>query len=530
MDNNTETQAAQPQTASTATADTVAVAAKNNVPVVFSALMLGMLLVSLGQTIFSTALPTVVGELGGTDQQSWVITSFLLAQTIGLPIYGKLGDQIGRKPLFIFALSTYLVGSVVGALAPNIWIIIVARAIQGIGGGGMMVLSQAIIADVVPARERGKYMGMMGAVFGLSSVLGPLLGGVFTDGPGWRWALWFNVPIALIAIAISLFALHVPKRGEGAKLDIWGTLFMAGFATCLILFITWGGKDYAWGSATIIGLIIATVICAALFVFAESKAAAPIIPLELFKNRNFVLCSTAGIVIGIVMLGTLAYMPTYIQMVHGMSPTKAGLMMIPMVLGMLPTSIIVGIVVSRTGQYKWYPVIGMVVAAAGLFLLGGLETHDGLVHLGLTLYVFGFGIGMAMQILVLMVQNSFPVTMVGTATASNNFFRQIGMSVGSAVVGSVFTSRLQDNMGDRVPGALQSLGDKAAEFTAMFSGENHSLTPALVDTLPGPLHEAIITSYNDGLVPIFTVLVPFALVGAAILFFTREEKLKETVE
>ncbi|WP_297004363.1 MDR family MFS transporter [uncultured Corynebacterium sp.] len=503
---------------------------KNNIPLVFSALMLGMLLVSLGQTIFSTALPTVVGELGGTDQQSWVITSFLLAQTIGLPIYGKLGDQMGRKPLFIFALFMYLIGSLVGALAPNIWVIIVARAIQGIGGGGMMVLSQAIIADVVPARQRGKYMGLMGAVFGLSSVLGPLLGGLFTDGPGWRWALWFNIPIALIAIAIAVFALHIPKRGEGARLDVWGTLFMAGFSTCLILFITWGGKDYPWGSATIIGLIIATVVCAVLFVFAESRAAAPIIPLELFRNRNFVLCSTAGVVIGIVMLGALAYMPTYIQMVHGMTPTKAGLMMIPMVLGLLPTSIVVGVVVSRTGSYKWYPVIGMVVVAVGLFLLGGLETHDGLVHLGLVLYVFGFGIGMAMQILVLMVQNSFPVSMVGTATASNNFFRQIGMSVGSAVVGSVFTSRLQDDIGDRVPGAMESLGDKATDYMSLFSGESHSLTPEIVKHLPGALHEAIITSYNDALVPIFTVLIPFALIAAVILFFTREEKLKETIE
>lgn len=503
---------------------------KNNVPLVFSALMLGMLLVSLGQTIFSTALPTLVGELGGTDQQSWVITSFLLAQTIGLPIYGKLGDQVGRKPLFVFALTMYLIGSLVGALAPNIWVIIIARAIQGIGGGGMMVLSQAIIADVVPARQRGKYMGLMGAVFGLSSVLGPLLGGLFTDGPGWRWALWFNIPIGLIAIAIAVFALHLPKHGHGAKLDVWGTLFMAGFSTCLILFITWGGKDYAWGSVTIIGLIIATVVCAALFIVAESKAAEPIIPLELFRNRNFVLCSTSGVVIGIVMLGALAYMPTYIQMVHGMTPTKAGLMMIPMVLGLLPTSIIVGVLVSRTGKYKWYPVVGMLIMAVGLFLLGGLGTHDSLLHLGAVLYVFGFGIGMAMQILVLMVQNSFPISMVGTATASNNFFRQIGMSVGSAVVGSVFTSRLQDLMGDRVPGAMQQLGDKAQEFTGMFSGEGHSLTPEIVKNLPTALHEAIITSYNDALVPIFTVLIPFAVIAGAILFFTREDTLKETID
>jgi EmrB/QacA subfamily drug resistance transporter len=505
-------------------------ASKNNVPLVFSCLVLGMLLVSLGQTIFATELPTVVGELGGTDQQSWVITAFLLAQTIGLPIYGKLGDQVGRKPLFIFALSMYLVGSLVGALAPNIWVIIVARAIQGIGGGGMMVLSQAIIADVVPARQRGKYMGIIGAVFGFSSVLGPLLGGLFTDGPGWRWSLWFNIPIAVIAIAITVFAMHIPKRGHGAKLDLWGTLFMAGFATCLILFITWGGKDYAWGSATIIGLIIATVACALLFILAESKAASPIIPLELFKNRNFLLCTGAGLVIGVVMLGTLAYMPTYIQMVHGLTPTKAGLMMIPMVAGLMPTSIVIGVIVSRTGKYKWYPVVGMFVVAVGLFLLGGLETHDGLVHLGLVLFVFGFGIGMAMQILVLMVQNAFPVSMVGTATASNNFFRQIGMSVGSAVVGSVFTTRLQDNMGDRVPGAMQQLGEKAKEFASLVGGENHSLTPGIVDALPGPLHEAITTSYNDALVPIFTVLIPFAIIGGIILLFTREEKLKDTVE
>ncbi|AGP31212.1 MDR family MFS transporter [Corynebacterium terpenotabidum] len=517
------------QTSSATTTETPT-PTKNNIPLVFSALMLGMLLVSLGQTIFATALPTVVGELGGTNQQSWVITAFLLAQTIGLPIYGKLGDQVGRKPLFLFGLSTYLVGSVVGALAPNIWVIIVARAIQGIGGGGMMVLSQAIIADVIPARQRGKYMGAMGAVFGLSSVLGPLLGGLFTDGPGWRWALWFNVPVAVVAIAIAVFALHVPARGAGAKLDLWGTLFMAGFSTCLILFITWGGKDYAWGSATIIGLIIATVVCAILFVIAESKADAPIIPLELFRSRNFVLCTVASVIVGVLLMGALAYMPTYIQMVHGMTPTKAGLMMIPMVLGMVPTSIGVGVIVSRTGRYKWYPVTGMIISTVGLFFMGGLETHDSLLHLSLVLFVFGVGLGLSMQILVLIVQNAFPVSMVGTATASNNFFRQIGMSVGSAVVGSVFTSRLQDTMGDRVPSALQQLGDQAEKYMSLFSGENHSLTPGIVSQLPGALHEAVMTSYNDALVPIFTVLAPFAVVAALILIFTREEKLKETVE
>ena len=291
-------------------------APKNNVPLVFVSLMLGMLLVSLGQTIFATALPTVVGELGGVDQMSWVITAFLLAQAIGLPIYGKLGDQIGRKPLFIFALSMYLVGSVIGALGQSIWVIIAARAIQGLGGGGMMVLSQAIIADIVPARQRGKYMGLIGSVFGFSSVLGPLLGGFFTDGPGWRWALWFNVPLALVAIIIAATSMRLPARGSGhARLDVWGTVFMAGFATTLILAITWGGKDYAWDSPTIIGLLIATVVCAVLFVLVELKADQPLIPMDLFRNRNFVLCTLAGLVIGVVMLGALSYMPTYIQMV-----------------------------------------------------------------------------------------------------------------------------------------------------------------------------------------------------------------------
>ncbi|MDN6352770.1 MAG: MFS transporter [Corynebacterium sp.] len=507
-------------------------APKNNVPLVFVSLMLGMLLVSLGQTIFATALPTVVGELGGVDQMSWVITAFLLAQAIGLPIYGKLGDQIGRKPLFIFALSMYLVGSVIGALGQSIWVIIAARAIQGLGGGGMMVLSQAIIADIIPARQRGKYMGLIGSVFGFSSVLGPLLGGFFTDGPGWRWALWFNVPLALVAIIIAATSMRLPARGSGhARLDVWGTVFMAGFATTLILAITWGGKDYAWDSPTIIGLLIATVVCAVLFVLVELKADQPLIPMDLFRNRNFVLCTLAGLVIGVVMLGALSYMPTYIQMVHGMSPTKAGLMMIPMVLGMMPTSIILGFVVSRTGRYKWYPVIGMAITAVGLFLLGGLESHDSLLHLGLVLYVFGFGLGCAMQILVLMVQNAFPLSMVGTATASNNFFRLIGMSVGSAVVGSVFTSRLTSMMGERVPDAMTELGPDAAEYADTFSGSgSHNLTPDMVSQLPRELHEAVITSYNDALVPIFAVLTPLAVIAAVILLFTRQEKLKETLD
>lgn len=316
----------------------------NNVPLVFGCLMLGMLMSSLGQMIFSTALPTLVGELGGANKMSWVITSFLLTMTIGMPVYGKLGDQMGRKPLYLVAVTLFLVGSVLGALAQSMDMMIVARGVQGLGAGGLMIGAQAIIADVVPARDRGRYMGIMGAVFGLSSVLGPLLGGFFTDGPGWRWALWFNVPLAVITILMVFFNLQLPKRGSGARLDVPGTVLMAGATSSLILLLTWGGRDYAWSSPVIIGLGIAAAVLATLFVLVERKAKDPLIPMELFTVRNFVVTTAAGTITGVVMFGVLAYMPTYIQMVHGMTPTKAGLMMIPMMAGMIVTA-------TASGQY-----------------------------------------------------------------------------------------------------------------------------------------------------------------------------------
>ncbi|RRO86522.1 MFS transporter, partial [Corynebacterium bovis] len=344
--------AAAPSTVATADGDAPATAVgaaldapakeRNNVPVVFACLMIGMLMSSLGQMIFSTALPTIVGDLGGVEQMSWIITIFLMTMTIGLPIYGKLGDQIGRKPLYIFALSMFLLGSVIGGFAQNMNMMIVARGVQGIGGGGLMVLSQAIIADVVPARQRGKFMGVMGAVFGLSSVLGPLLGGFFTDGPGWRWTLWFNIPLAIIAIVMAALFLHLPKRATGLDIDVWGTATLAVGTASLILVATWGGRQYDWASAQIIGLSVLTVVCIVAFVLIERRTRSPLIPMHLFGVRNFVLSTIAGFIVGIIMFGTLSYMPTYIQMVHSMSPTRAGLMILPMMVGLMLTSITVG--------------------------------------------------------------------------------------------------------------------------------------------------------------------------------------------
>nr|WP_246394989.1 MDR family MFS transporter [Corynebacterium anserum] len=504
---------------------------KNNVPVVVTCLMLGMLLSSLGQMIFSTALPTVVGELGGASHMSWVITAFMLTMTIGMPVYGKLGDQVGRKPLYLGAIVLFLIGSVVGALSQNMATMIAARAIQGLGGGGLMVLSQAIMADVVTARDRGKYMGLMGGIFGLSSILGPLLGGFFTDGPGWRWALWFNIPLGLITLAIATFALKLPRRHGQATLDLWGTVTMAIATTCLILTVTWGGRDYAWDSTVILSLIATTIVTGAVFVFIELRHANPLIPMTLFTRRNFSLTTVSGIIMGVAMFGTLSYLPTYIQMVHNLSPTEAGLMMIPMMVGMIFTSTVVGQAVSRSGKYKWYPVIGMVIMSVGLFFIGQLHAHDTLVHLGVVEFVIGIGLGMTAQTLVLIVQNTFPLRMVGTATASNNFFRQIGGALGAAIVGSLFMHRVTDELQQNLPGAIKQLGPEGAKYAEMFShGGTGSLTPALVQQIPDALREVIINGYNDALVPILGSIAPLAIIAAIVLAFVRHERLKTTLE
>lgn len=505
----------------------------HNVPLVFTSLLLGMLIVSLGQMIFATALPTIVADLGGVDRMSWVITSYLLTMTIGLPVYGKLGDQIGRKPLFIAAILLFSAGSLLGAVAWNIDLLIASRAVQGLGGGGLMVLSQAIVADVVPARQRGRYMGVMGAVFGLSSVLGPLLGGFFTEGPGWRWALWFNLPVCLLALVVAAVWLRLPTRGDGRRTDWPGTILMATGTTALILTATWGGHRYAWTDPMILGLSALFLVCAVAFVLVEKRAPEPLIPMSLFAERNFSLSTAAGVIIGLAMFGSIAYLPTYVQMVHGLGPTAAGLMLTPMMAGMMGTSIVVGNIVSRTGRYKWYPVAGSLIMAFGLWLIGSLEAGDTLVHLGVVFFIFGFGLGLCMQLLVLIVQNSFPITIVGTATASNNFFRQIGGTLGSAVVGSLFVSRLADLMGERIPAAAAEMGPAGAEAASGFtngSGAANSMSPEILAGLPGPLHDVIVGSYNDALVPIYHLVVPLVLLATVLLLFIREDALKETIE
>ncbi|WKD61543.1 Multidrug resistance protein 3 [Corynebacterium ciconiae DSM 44920] len=497
---------------------------------VLSALMVAMLLASLDQMIFATALPTIVGELGGVDHMMWVITAYLLAETVMLPIYGKLGDLIGRKQLFIAALVIFLLGSVMGGLASGMVLLIAGRAVQGIGAGGLMILSQAIIADVVPPRERGRYMGVMGGVFGLSAVLGPLLGGWFTEGPGWRWAFWMNLPLGVIAIIVAAVVLKIPARSTTLRWDYLGTLFMVSAATTLILFTTWGGSRYEWSDPVIIGLIFGFVLSAIALIAAERRATNPVVPLEFFANRNFALTTTVGLVLGITMFGVLGYLPTYMQMVHGFNATQAGFMMIPMLVSMLSTSIWTGLRITRTGHYRIYPIVGMVIVFATLVLFHSMQPSTPVWQIAVYLFLLGLGLGLSMQVLVLIVQNTLPAAVVGTATAVNNFFRQIGSSLGSALVGGVFVGNLSTLLAERIPAATRQLPPEQQAAMAQHGGlDTNAITPGLVEQMPTPVREAFIASYNDALTPVFVYVMPMVVVSFILLLCIKHEKLRETV-
>jgi EmrB/QacA subfamily drug resistance transporter len=490
-----------------------------NLALVFVALVLAMLLASLNQTILGTALPTIVGELHGANLMLWVVTAYILASTVMMPIYGKLGDLIGRKYLLVAAVAVFLAGSVVGALAPDMGWLIAARVLQGIGGGGLMILSQAIIADVVPARERGKYMGAMGGVFAFSSVVGPLIGGWLTEGPGWRWTFWFNLPVGVAALLGALLFLKPRPARIRPKLDLWGMVLLASATTCLVLASSWGGSSFGWNHPVILALLAGTVLAGAAFVWVERRTAEPIIPLQLLRDRNFNLATFAGLLVSVAMFGALGYLPTYLQMAHGATATSAGLLMIPMMSAMLLSSLVSGMLVSRTGRYKWMPVAGSAVTVAALALLGSVRPDTPLWRLCLDLALLGLGLGLNIQILVLIVQNSFPLRQVGTATAAHNFFRQIGATLGSALVGSLFAHRLTDLLGQRLPAAAASS-----------TGGGNSLTPDLLHTLPGPVRAVIVQSYNESLMPLFLLMIPLAALATVLCLFVTERPLATSLD
>ncbi|GAA2975572.1 EmrB/QacA subfamily drug resistance transporter [Microbacterium terrae] len=488
--------------------------------IIFSALIAGMLLSSLDQTIVSTAMPTLVGELGGVEHQVWITSAYILATTIVMPIYGKFGDVLGRRNLFLIAIAIFTLASVGCAFAGDFWMFVIFRAMQGLGGGGLMILSQAIIADIVPASERGKYLGPLGAIFGLSAVAGPLLGGYFVDHLTWQWAFYINIPVGIIAFLIALFALKLPSKKATQPIDWLGVLFLSAATTCLIFFTDFGGdRDHGWDDPVTWAWGAGLLAAIALFVFTESRAADPVMPLSLFKNPVFVNTTLIGFVIGIGMFAAIGFVPTFLQMSSGTSAAASGLLMLPMMVGLMGTSIVSGLLITKTGRYRIFPALGTLITGATMAVMTTLTAETPIWLICVYLFFFGAGLGLVMQVVVLVAQNSVPATQVGTATSSNNYFREAGAALGIAVFGAIFTSRLTENL-------LAAFTDAGAS-PDQAAGAAATIDPAALNDLPGPVRDAIVTAYADALAPVFWYLVPFMAVAFILSLFLKEIPLSD---
>lgn len=491
-----------------------------NVLVSIGALLLGLLLAALDQTIVATALPTIVSELGGLEHLSWVVTAYLLASTAATPLWGKLGDQYGRKKLFQTAIVIFLVGSALCGAAQDMAQLIAFRALQGLGGGGLIVLSMAIVGDLVPPRERGRYQGLFGAVFGATSVLGPLLGGLFTEHLSWRWVFYVNLPVGIVALAVIAAVLHIPRRRTKHVIDYLGTFLIASVATCLVLVASLGGTTWEWASPQIIGLAVLGVLLTVAFVAVERRAAEPVLPLKLFRVRTFTLSAVISFIIGFAMFGAMTYLPTFLQVVQGVTPTMSGVHMLPMVAGMLLSSTGSGQIVSRTGRWKVFPIAGTAVTTLGLLLLHQLDADSSTAEMSAYFFVFGLGLGLVMQVLVLIVQNAVPYEDLGVATSGATFFRSIGASFGVAIFGTIFASRLGHELTDALRGTRLPPGVSADSLEA---------DPRGIAGLPPALRPPALDAYATAITDVFLYAVPVALLGFALAWFLKEDRLRASV-
>ncbi|MDQ6601244.1 MAG: MFS transporter, partial [Chloroflexota bacterium] len=486
--------------------------------VVMFGVMAGMLLAALDQGIVGTALPRIVSDLGGLSKLSWVVTAYLLTSTAVTPLWGKISDLYGRRVIFQTAIVIFLVGSALCGLSQNMPQLIFFRAMQGIGGGGLFSIALAIIGDVIPPRERGRYQGYFGAVFGVSSVAGPLLGGWFTDGPGWRWIFYINLPVGIAALVITSIALKMPVVRREHRIDYLGAAMIVAAVSSLLLYLNWAGGAYGWTAPGPLALIAAFVALAVAFVFIELRTIEPIIPMRLFRNPVFSVGNMFGFLAGVAMFGGIIFLPLYFQAVMGMSPTRSGLAMLPMILGLLITSMGSGQLITKTGKYKIFPIIGSAVLIPALFLLGRLGVDTPYWRVALDAFLFGAGLGFSMQTISTAVQNAVSYRDIGTATSSTTFFRQIGASIGAAIFGAIFTSRLAHHLAEQLAGAPGGAPAGGAPINAN--------NIQAIQRLGEPVKHIVLTAFAGALDDVFTACIPAIIIALIVALFLKEVPLR----
>jgi EmrB/QacA subfamily drug resistance transporter len=484
------------------------------VRLVFGALLLVVLLASLDQTIVSTALPTIVGDLGGIEHLSWVVTAYLLATTVATPIYGKLGDLYGRKVVLQSAIVLFLIGSALCGLAQTMGQLIAFRALQGLGGGGLIVTAIAVVGDLIPPRDRGRYQGFFGGVFGVSTVVGPLLGGFFVDHLSWRWIFYVNIPVGLAALGVIGVAFTARTEHREHRIDYVGAALLTGGLSAIVLFTSLGGTTYGWGSRPILTLIVLAAVFVSAFLLVERRATEPILPLQLFRNRVFAVASAIGLIVGFALFGSVTFLPLYLQVVKGESPTASGLQLTPLMAGVLVTSIASGQLISRFGRYRPFPIVGTAVMTVGLLLLSRLNVDTPLWRTSASMLVLGLGLGMVMQVLVLAVQNAVDYRDLGVATSGSTLFRSMGGAIGVSLFGAIFSNRLQAELA----GAFSSA-------TTVPSAAN----PAAIDRLPAAIHALYVAAFASAIRPVFLVAAGVSAVAFALTWLLREVPLRKTV-